>query len=56
MAKAIEMEVVPIEGGYEIRKAGRATPAAGLQGKINDVLFDGKWLFQVLAAGLVESR
>jgi hypothetical protein len=55
IAKALDMTVVPIPGGYEIKKAGGATPIAGLQGKIGDVLFDGKWRFQVLSAGPVES-
>ena len=55
VAKALDMTVVPIAGGYEIKKAGGATPIKGLQGKVGDVLFDGKWRFQVLSADTVDS-
>jgi hypothetical protein len=54
IAKALDMVAVPVAGGYEIRKAGGATPIKGLRGKIGDVLFDGKWRFQVLSAQPVE--
>lgn len=56
MATVPGMEVVPIDGCYEIKKAGGTRRAANVRGKINDVLFDGKWLFQVLTGGPVESR
>lgn len=49
IAKAQGLIVVPISGGYEIKTAGGATPIRGLQGKVGDVLFDGKWRFQLLS-------
>ena len=55
VAKSLDMVVVKVPGGYEIKKAGGATPISGLKGKIGDVLFDGKWRFQVISAGPVES-
>jgi hypothetical protein len=55
VAKALGLSVVPIADGYEIKKAGGATPIAGLQGKVGDVLFDGKWRFQVLSVDTVDS-
>jgi hypothetical protein len=55
IAKAQGMVVVPIDGGYEIKKAGGATPIKGLQGKVGDVLFDGKWRFQVLSVQAADS-
>ncbi len=55
VAKALDMSVIPIAGGYEIKKAGGATPIKGLQGKVGDVLFDGKWRFQVLSVDTVDS-
>jgi hypothetical protein len=55
VARALDMSVVPIAGGYEIKKAGGATPIEGLQGKVGDVLFDGKWRFSVLSVDLVDS-
>lgn len=49
VAKALGMVVVKTPSGYEIKKPGGANPIAGVtQGKIGDVLFDGKWRFQVL--------
>jgi len=54
-ARANGMVVVPVSGGYEIKKAGGATPIAGLRGKVGDVLFDGKWRFQVLSVNQVDS-
>lgn len=54
-ANAQGMIVVPISGGYEIKKAGGATPIVGLRGKVGDVLFDGKWRFQVLSILTVPS-
>lgn len=55
VAKAQGMVVVPINGGYEIKKAGGATPIEGLRGKIGDVLFDGKWRFTVLSVDTADS-
>ena len=55
IAKAQDMVVVPISDGYEIKKAGGATPIAGLRGKVGDVLFDGKWRFQVVSLDKVDS-
>jgi hypothetical protein len=49
VAKALGMEVVKRNGEYEIKKAGGANPIQGVtQGKMGDVLFDGKWRFQAL--------
>ncbi|MDQ3813214.1 MAG: hypothetical protein M3347_04605 [Armatimonadota bacterium] len=49
VAKALGMVVVKRGDDYEIKKAGGANPIKGvLQGKVGDVLFDGKWRFQVL--------
>lgn len=49
VAKALDMSVVKRADGYEIIKAGGANPIQGVtQGKVGDVLFDGKWRFQVL--------
>lgn len=49
VARALGMVVVKRGDEYEIKKSGGATPIQGVtQGKIGDVLFDGKWRFQVL--------
>lgn len=50
VARALGMVVVRVPGGYEIRKAGGTYQVRGLSGKVGDVLFDGKWRFQVLRA------
>jgi hypothetical protein len=55
VARALDMTVVPVRGGYEIKKAGGATPISGLRGKVGEVLFDGKWRFQVLSVETVDS-
>ncbi len=56
VAKALGMVVVKRSGGYEIKKAGGANPIEGVtQGKIGDVLFDGKWRFQALRMETPES-
>ncbi len=56
VARALGMVVVKTGGGYEIKKAGGANPIVGVtQGKIGDVLFDGKWRFQVLSLQTPES-
>jgi hypothetical protein len=55
VATALGMTTVPIDGGYEIKNAGGANPIKGLQGKVGDVLFDGKWRFQVLEVKPVDS-
>src|SRR5690242_16254088 len=55
VAKSLDMTVVKVPGGYEIKKAGGATPISGLRGKVGDVLFDGKWRFQVLSVDTVDS-
>lgn len=50
VAKALGMVVVKRPGGYEITKAGGANQVQGMtQGKVGDVLFDGRWRFQVLS-------
>jgi hypothetical protein len=48
IARALGQNVVPTPGGYEITAAGGANQVEGMRGKIGDVLFDGKWRFQVL--------
>jgi hypothetical protein len=55
VAKALGQTVVTRAGGYEITAAGGANQIQGLQGKIGDTLFDGKWRFQVLAVEPVDS-
>lgn len=55
VAKAQGMVVVKTGDVYEIKKAGGATPVAGLQGKVGDVLFDGKWRFTVLGVTTPDS-
>jgi hypothetical protein len=47
--------VVKRAGGYEITAAGGANQVEGLQGKIGDTLFDGKWRFEVLRVDRVDS-
>src|SRR5262249_44397470 len=50
VAKALGMVLVKRAGGYEITTAGGANQVQGVaQGKIGDVLFDGRWRFQVLS-------
>jgi hypothetical protein len=49
VAKALGMVVVKRPGGYEITRPGGANQVQGVtQGKVGDVLFDGRWRFQVL--------
>jgi hypothetical protein len=55
VAKALGQTVVMRAGGYEITTAGGANQVQGLQGKVGDTLFDGKWRFQVLAVEPVDS-
>jgi hypothetical protein len=55
VARALGQSVVTRAGGYEIAAAGGANQIQGLQGKIGDTLFDGKWRFQVLAVEPVDS-
>ncbi|MDQ3813268.1 MAG: copper amine oxidase N-terminal domain-containing protein [Armatimonadota bacterium] len=56
VAKALGMVVVKRSDGYEIKKPGGANPIKGvMQGKVGDVLFDGKWRFQVLKVEMPES-
>jgi hypothetical protein len=53
VAKALGMVVVKRPDGYEITKAGGANQVAGdVRGKVGDVLFDGKWRFQVLESNV----
>lgn len=50
VAKALGMVLVKRPGGYEITKAGGANQVGGVvQGKIGDILFDGRWRFQVVS-------
>lgn len=49
VAKSLGMVVVKWGDGYEIKKPGGASQVGNLSGKIGDVLFDGKWRFQVLS-------
>lgn len=55
LAKSMGMVVVKTKKGYEIKKAGGTYQAGDLNGKIGDVLFDGKWRFQVLSVASPES-
>ena len=48
VARSLSMVVVKTGNGYEIKKAGGANQVGNLSGKVGDVLFDGKWRFQVL--------
>ena len=48
VAKSLGMIVVKSGSGYEIKKAGGTGQVGNLSGKVGDVLFDGKWRFQVL--------
>ena len=48
VAKALDMSVVRRgDGSLEISKAGGANQVGGLQGKVGDTLFDGKWRMTV---------
>jgi hypothetical protein len=56
MAKALGMAVVKnADGSYEIKKAGGTYQVGDLNGKVGDVLFDGKWRFQVVNVRAVDS-
>lgn len=50
VARALGMVVVKRAGGYELTKAGGANQVNGdVQGKMGDVLFDGRWRFTALS-------
>ena len=56
VAKALNMTVVKRSDGYEITKAGGANPIEGVtQGKIGDVLFDGRWRLQIVSVQTPDS-
>ncbi len=56
IARALGLVVVKVDGGYELKKPGGASPIRGVtQGKIGDVLFDGSWRFQVTSIGTPNS-
>jgi hypothetical protein len=56
VARALGMVVVKRQGGLEITKEGGANQVEGaVQGKTGDVLFDGKWRFQVQSLEAAES-
>lgn len=55
VAKALGMVVVKRGDGYEIKKPGGTYQVGNLSGKIGDVLFDGRWRFQVLNLQTPES-
>jgi hypothetical protein len=56
VAKALNMVVVRRADGYEITKAGGANAIEGVtQGKVGDVLFDGRWRLQVLSVQMADS-
>lgn len=57
VAKALGMVVTKrADGKYEISKPGGANQLQGVaQGKVGDVLFDGKWRFQVLSVQTPDS-
>lgn len=46
---------ITVPGAYEINYAGGTAPVQGLEGKIGDVIFDGKWRFQVLSVQTLDS-
>ena len=49
VAKSLGMKVVKRGNGWEIKKAGGTYQVGDLRGKIGDVLYDGKWRFQVIS-------
>ncbi len=51
VARSLGMVAVKNAGGYEIKKAGGTKQVGTLSGKVGDVLFDGKWRFQVMSMG-----
>jgi hypothetical protein len=57
VAKALGMVVTKrADGTYEIAKAGGTNQVQGaVQGKVGDVLFDGRWRFQVLGVQMPDS-
>lgn len=55
VAKALGMVVVRRGDGYEIKRPGGAQQVGVMQGKVGDVLFDGKWRFQVREVKAVDS-
>ena len=57
VAAALGMVVVKrADGKYELTKAGGSNQIQGMvQGKVGDVLFDGKWRFQVVSVQMPES-
>ena len=56
VAKALNMTVIKRADGYEITKPGGANEIEGVtQGKVGDVLFDGRWRLQVLSVQTPES-
>ncbi len=56
MAKALGMAVVKkADGSYELTKAGGTFQVGDMNGKLGDVLFDGKWRLQVLTMDTPES-
>jgi len=56
VAQALGMVVTKRPSGYEIAKSGGANQIQGVtQGKIGDLLFDGRWRFQVLSVQMPES-
>jgi hypothetical protein len=50
VATALGMVVVKRSDGYELTKAGGANQVEGLNGKVGDTLFDGRWRFTVMGA------
>lgn len=47
VAKALGLSVVKTKTGYALVKDGGANQVAGLNGKLGETLFDGKWRFTV---------
>jgi hypothetical protein len=54
VAKAFDMQVVAKGGSYELVKAGGANQLQGLNGKIGEEIFTGKWKFLVKDVQRVE--
>ena len=55
VAKSLGMVVVKRGSAWEIKKAGGTYQVQDLSGKIGDVLFDGRWRFQVLKVEALDS-
>lgn len=55
VAKSLGMVAVKNGGAWEMKKAGGTYQVGDLSGKVGDVLYDGKWRFQVLEVSTPDS-